>query len=881
MSKLLYKTIADERPQGKPNVYFSCHPEDFEKYFKEYAGKILRIQDCAIWYESEPDTDYDRDELEMNLSQMQLFVMPVTTKLLTTKNRAMDIEFPLAQEKHIPVLPVMMEHGLDDIFAKRFGDLQYMDPNDTDMTRRSFDEVLESYIKSVIVGSDLANKVRAAFDAYIFLSYRKKDRKKAQELMRLIHRNPVCRDIAIWYDEFLTPGEDFNDAIEKMLEDSDLFALAVTPNLVDEVNYVMTTEYPAALKLKKPVFPVEMEETDQARLEKHYEDLPASVKGEDTEEFREALIGKLKDIAILENNQDPEHNYLIGLAYLDGIDVEVDPARALDLITGSAEAGILEAMQQLVTMYETGKGVKRDYAEGVKWREKYVAKLREAYKSEPSEKTARELIGNLWFLGNAQYELRRLDMAKAAYDEMHALAGLYADKGNSQLLRDLSISYNNLGMIANAQGNLKEASDYFEKNIAINEELFEQSGTVEARREIAVNYNWLGMVFKAQGDLKKAQDCHEKAFAISEELAEQTGTAESRRGVSRCHSLLGNVAQALGNYKEAQEHLEKCLSISEELAEQTGTAEARRDVLNAYELLGIIMKDQGDLERAGDYFEKANFISEELVKETDTIDSWNELSITYYWLGTIAQFRGEPEGARAYYEKGLVINEKLAEQTGTILARRELSNLYSNLGDVARTQGELADALAFYEKALAISEKLAEQAETIESRRELSAIYNNIGLTVKAQGDLVSAQAYYEKDLAISEELAEQTGTLASKNDLAISYNNLGVIAIDQGNLQKALDYHEKALAIIEEAAEQTGSLESRRDLAVICYNIGFLYCANMQKKTGFFHRTDKQGKKRAREMFERVYELGKGSSDAQLADLSREAGDILKKEFR
>ena len=31
MSKLQYRTIADERPQGKPKVYFACHPDDFGK----------------------------------------------------------------------------------------------------------------------------------------------------------------------------------------------------------------------------------------------------------------------------------------------------------------------------------------------------------------------------------------------------------------------------------------------------------------------------------------------------------------------------------------------------------------------------------------------------------------------------------------------------------------------------------------------------------------------------------------------------------------------------------------------------------------------------------------------------------------------------------
>ncbi len=162
---------------------------------------------------------------------MQLFVMPVTTKLITSPNRAMEGEFP----------------------SRRFGDLQYLDPNDNDDSRQGFDDVLESYIRATLISNKLAEKVRAAFDAYVFLSYRKKDRRKAQELMRLIHKDPVCRDIAIWYDEFLVPGEDFNRAIEQMLDKSDPFALAVTPNLVNEVNYVMTTEYPTALAKKKPV----------------------------------------------------------------------------------------------------------------------------------------------------------------------------------------------------------------------------------------------------------------------------------------------------------------------------------------------------------------------------------------------------------------------------------------------------------------------------------------------------------------------------------------------------------------------------------------------------------------------------------------------------
>ena len=78
---------------------------------------------------------------------------------------------------------------------------------------------------------------------------------KTQELMRLIHKDDFCRDVAIWYDEFLTPGESFNDVIADAMKKSDLFALTVTPDLVNEKNYVMTEEYPKARENGKKVLP--------------------------------------------------------------------------------------------------------------------------------------------------------------------------------------------------------------------------------------------------------------------------------------------------------------------------------------------------------------------------------------------------------------------------------------------------------------------------------------------------------------------------------------------------------------------------------------------------------------------------------------------------
>ena len=69
--------------------------------------------------------------------------------------------------------------------------------------------------------------------------------------MRLIHQNDFCRDIAIWYDEYLEPGENFNNAILKAIEKSKLFTMVVTPNLINEDNYVknMSIQLPCTKRI--------------------------------------------------------------------------------------------------------------------------------------------------------------------------------------------------------------------------------------------------------------------------------------------------------------------------------------------------------------------------------------------------------------------------------------------------------------------------------------------------------------------------------------------------------------------------------------------------------------------------------------------------------
>ena len=447
MAEMLFKTKGNGSPNGKPRVYFTCHPDDFNLYFEQVCEYIFKSHDCAVYYTADMSAVIDDADKTTDLESNNLFIVPVTFKLLSTENRAMDDDIKFALEKHIPVLPLMMESGIDALYSRpdKFGELQYLAPFSTDTTEVSFDEKMKKYLESVLVSDKMAKRVRAAFDAYIFLSYRKKDRKYANQLMRIIHSKPECRDIAIWYDEFLTPGESFRENIDKILADSKLFTLLVTPNLLEDHNFVMDNEYPAAVKSGIGILPAEMEETDKSVLAEKYANLPEIANPYDDEAFRNRLVDTLSNLAIKSNDSDPEHNFLIGLAYLDGIDVEVNRERALELITMAAEAGQVDAMHKLRNMYTDGVGVKLDYRKALCW----TQKLYDFYDEKYPEKTAVN-IASTEHLANAFDKCGEQEKAceyhKKAYDLSVEILGEDADDA-LKALNNLAVVYGKMGKL--------------------------------------------------------------------------------------------------------------------------------------------------------------------------------------------------------------------------------------------------------------------------------------------------------------------------------------------------------------------------------------------------------------------------------------------------
>lgn len=610
------RTRGNSNPRGKNRVYFTCHPADFDKYFDRVCEDIFTTQDCAIYYTADMTAPIPAEYRETDLGSMNLFVIPITRRLLSEQSRAMDEDFAFAEEKHSAVLPLMMESGIDKFYADRFGNRQYLCPDSKDLTEISYEKKLKDYLAGILIDDETAARVRAAFDACIFLSYRKKDRHHANELMRLIHQNPKYRDIAIWYDEYLTPGEDFEEIIGKALEKSNLFTLLVTPNLVNEKNYVQEHEYPAAHDSGKPILPAEVVQTNRAELERQYKNIPPCVDGHDNA----ALVEALKQVAVAENDEDPEHNYLIGLAYLEGIDVEVNVDRGVELITGAAECGYEPAYIKLHKMYSEGIYVQRDVENAYKWANKmkeanplsFIQELDGVYKP------MMLLTQVTDELTDAEKEGRREEL------EQH----------QRNFWATMLKPHNTAAIAAEEAGKIEEAIALHRENYKLARE---HAG--ENHKTTLLYARNLAVALDKNGDRREARELLQEAYKKS--LAQY---GKDDVDTLSLQSLLGKTHARRGQFEKA---LQMCEEAYTALRTQVGDLDA--ETLEAQENLGVVLYKMGRCDEAAQHFKNV-YYGLEKTKGREYYDMPRLLE----WWGAVCEVSENKEGwiesYKIYYE---------------------------------------------------------------------------------------------------------------------------------------------------------------------------------------------------------------------------------------
>ena len=240
------------------------HPIDRYLYFNPLVESVLNSHNCTVCYLDSP-----LDSKTYNLDEIDILIIGITEKYITWNNSGFISEALPAINKGIPVLPVMLESGIVNLFNTRCGKLHYIENIGESFSKESLLKI-NNHIAAVFSdkSSDEDEKPK------IFISYRKCDSELLIRLADNIKSHSKGNKVSLWYDQSLNPGDNYSTTIIEQIEKCDLFLMLITPNILEPNNYVMRIEYPLAVKRKKQIIPIVMQKTDLKRLSELYPDIP-------------------------------------------------------------------------------------------------------------------------------------------------------------------------------------------------------------------------------------------------------------------------------------------------------------------------------------------------------------------------------------------------------------------------------------------------------------------------------------------------------------------------------------------------------------------------------------------------------------------------------
>ena len=300
----------------------------------------------------------------------------------------------------------------------------------------------------------------------------------------------------------------------------------------------------------------------------------------------------------------------------------------------------------------------------------------------------------------------------------------------------------NVGYVANLQGNVNSALDYWNKSFKIQEEIGDKVGMANTLINI-------GSIYDGKGDIAKALECYNKNLKIMEELGDKKGMANAYNNMGVVYNLKGDIGAAL-NY------FDKSLKIKEEIGDKSGIA-------YLFTNIGSIYQKQDNIPKALEYYNKGLKIREEIGDKLGVSTSLHNIGAVYYNQHELAK-------AQEYYERAMKYSAEIGYKSGYAQA-------LNGIGLVAKLEGNMPKAIEYLTKSLKIKEEIGDKNGIIV------ALINIGGLYLK-QKNYPKALEYCNKAMQVSKELE-------SPEFIKWSAEYLCKINQDAGNYKQAFENYQ------------------------------------------------------------------------------------------
>ncbi|MCC6282518.1 MAG: tetratricopeptide repeat protein, partial [Saprospiraceae bacterium] len=293
-----------------------------------------------------------------------------------------------------------------------------------------------------------------------------------------------------------------------------------------------------------------------------------------------------------------------------------------------------------------------------------------------------EKRGDKWWQGKAlnvigtTYNLKgEYAAALAGYQKALVAMTEATEVGAADQKRGIAAICSNMGLIYRSMGDGSKALEYFQKDLALQEERGDQEGVANA-------YNNIGNVYDDQSNNARALEYYQKGLALQQALNDEPGIATS------CNNI-GNVYLNQGAHDQALEFYNKALDLRRKLKDQRGIAIALANIGLVYQeldqprlSLGYVWKSIDILERIG---EKP------------------ELATSYYSLGFLYANQKEYTKAIELCKKSLLLSRDI----NAVKTERDACDC---LYQTYKAKGQHELALTYHEQFLALNDSLQKDA---------------------------------------------------------------------------------------------------------------------------------------------------------------------------
>jgi len=537
----------------KLKVYVTGHPLDRDTYIQQAHNSMLNLYNCVVCIAD--NEEISDEEYESLCSDISLAVIVVSRRFLEESNRARESEYPYLCNRNIRIMPIVVEENLGVLFREKMGHIQYLNIASTDSTARSVEERATEFLNPILGKVEDCKQYKSGFSIKGFISYRKKDRAVLLELMKMIRSESQCDVMGFWYDEMLTLGEVYSDEIQEAIDDNLLFVLMITPNLLEEGNYVWKHEYRRAKEKSKLIWPVMLEPLSDEQLIKlndMYEGLPKIITREDViKKFGRLASDFNSDYRIKDTDKYAYVMYCRGMAYMTGILTTFDLEKGIEYLEKAAGSGSVAAYKQLfVTYYDGYKSINQDIEKAIYWQSHLLDYLKSIEQSTNSLRIIEGIFSASVQLADIYRTCGALDNALMEYVYLINRAELMNMDERVACSGQLLMAYTNGALLFRAKGDNDTADKLLFRNDELNKVVSSQSAD-----GIQMDRNWF-------------------VTAI------QRMDAYFRDDVQR-------VDEALNTYME-------CLTWAQEQYNANPTAEALSDLASAYERLGDVYRVLAD-----------------------------------------------------------------------------------------------------------------------------------------------------------------------------------------------------------------------------------------------------------------------------------------------